>query len=70
MLYLPSGQKLQFEFHTEQEYQQYCLAMTKLHGPSVFEMCWPSKKIFTVFRDKQDNQIEVVFKATTVGEMQ
>lgn len=66
-IYLPKGICYVHEFRTEQEYVDCCEEMKKLHGAPIFEMPFPNKKIFTVYRDKQDNQIEVQFKPMTIG---
>lgn len=66
-LYFPMGQKFKFEFRTEDEYNSYCKEMKRQHGVAVFEMIWPNKKVFCVFRDKLDNEIEVIFKPITIG---
>jgi len=66
-IYLATGKKSSHEFRTEQEYIECCKSMRKQHGEPLFEMPWPNKKIFSVYRDKQDNQIEVQFKPMTIG---
>lgn len=66
-VYLPKGICYVHEFRIEQEYINCCLEMSKNHGRPVFEMTWPNKKIFAVYRDNQDNQIEVKFKPMTIG---
>lgn len=66
-IYLPKGIYYVHEFRTEQEYIDFCVEMKNLHGAPIFEMPFPNKKIFSVYRDKQDNQIEVQFKPMTIG---
>lgn len=69
-IYLPKGKKTSHEFRTEQEYVAFCNELVKQHGTPLFEMAWPNKKIFIVFRDRQDNEIEVQYRPITIGEFQ
>jgi hypothetical protein len=66
-MYLPKGICYVYEFHTEQEYKDYCLEMKNIHGNPIFEIPIPGIKVFTVYRDKDDNQIEVQYKPKTIG---
>lgn len=67
-VFLPKGICYVHKFRVESEYINCCAEMCKRHGAPIFEMTWPNSKIFTVYRDKQDNQIEVQFKPMTIGE--
>lgn len=67
-IYLATGKKRKMECRTEQEYIATCTELLKTCGKPFFEMCWPNKKIFTVYRDRQDNEIEVTFNPVTIME--
>jgi len=60
-IYLPTGQKTKHVCVTVQDYTARCLELSKTHGDPFFEMDFPNNKIFKVFRDRHDNEIEVVF---------
>ena len=66
-IYFATGKKQKLECKTEREYTTCCATFTKTCGPPFFEMSWPNKKIFTVYRDKQDNEIEVIFNPVTIA---
>lgn len=66
-IYLATGKKQKLECRTEKEYITRCLELSKTYGRPFFEMCWPNKKIFTVYRDRQDNEIEVIFNPVTIA---
>lgn len=37
------------------------------YGSAYFEMSWPNKKIFMVFRDMQDNEYEIRYTPLTIA---
>jgi hypothetical protein len=67
-MYLPKGTCYIHKFRIELEYLNCCEEMKRLHGSPIFEMLWPNKKIFKVYRDKDDNQIEIQFHPITIGD--
>ena len=67
-IWLPKGTKWNFHYRTQEEFDDECANLIYHHGNPIFEMPWPNKRIFKVFRDKHDNQIEIDFIPTTIGE--
>lgn len=66
-IYFATGKKYIREFTIEQDYLNYCTMLKSKYGESFFEMSWPNKKIFMVFRDMQDNEYEIRYTPVTIA---
>ena len=66
-IYFATGKKHIHEFTIEQDYLNYCTMLKNKYGSAYFEMSWPNKKIFMVFRDMQDNEYEIRYTPLTIA---
>ena len=65
-IFLSTGKKHKFEHRIEKEFLTQCEELAKTCGMPFFEMSWPNRKIFKVFRDSKDNEYEVIYHPLTI----